>query len=367
MPFSGYNTSGKPDVGWWLAQIHAGELFRRKHAKEAQWDRWRQYYRGEWRGDILPQNIFFSMARTIVPRVYFRNPSVSISPDKPGFENQAFARILERVDNKMLKEIGFKREGKRVVQNTFFFSTGFFKIGYGGFYTPAPISSEEGQTQTKKGDTYVEYRQDIADNRPWIYSAHPGSVVVPAGLDVWENARWVAHIETRPLEDVRADVRFERTTGLSAIALESPQLSAVLPEHSIPMIRLVEIHDAKTRQVFVIAQASRNRGDSKVIFQGPDDMQIGGGFNIVPVQFNPDDQVFWGVPDSQILEPYQLEVNEIRTQQMKHRRLSLIKLLAKRGAITEEEAEKLVSETVGPVIWVNGDVNQATKVIVRRL
>jgi hypothetical protein len=79
------------------------------------------------------------------------------------------------------------------------------------------------------------------------------------------------------------------------------------------------------------------------------------GFNYYPVTFNPDDENFWGVPDAKILEPYQLEANENRTLIMKHRRLSIVKILAKRGVISEEEIEKLLNSDVSAVVNVESE------------
>ena len=41
---------------------------------------------GERRKGILPSNVYFKMLRTLIPRVYYRNPSVSLTPKKPGLE-----------------------------------------------------------------------------------------------------------------------------------------------------------------------------------------------------------------------------------------------------------------------------------------
>ena len=68
------------------------------------------------------------------------------------------------------------------------------------------------------------------------------------------------------------------------------------------------------------------------------------------------------MPDAQVMEPYQLERNEIRTQNMKHRRVALAKLFAKRGVITPDEAAKLFSEDVGALVELDGEI---TDILVR--
>ena len=84
-------------------------------------------------------------------------------------------------------------------------------------------------------------------------------------------------------------------------------------------------------------------------------LQVLGRLPFYPISFNQDDEVFWGPPDSAILDPIQRELNENRTQIMKHRRLSLIKIIAKQNSITLPEAAKFIDESVSPVIFMAGD------------
>ena len=96
---SGYFRNGKPDPTWWMDQITAGEDFRKFQAHQDKWEAWRAMYRGRWSKDILPQNLYFSTLPSLVPRIYFRNPRVSVSPRKPGFDEVAFAQVMNRIDN----------------------------------------------------------------------------------------------------------------------------------------------------------------------------------------------------------------------------------------------------------------------------
>ncbi len=103
------NNASKPDVMWWNSQIRKGLTFRKESAYEEKWDIWRRYYRNEFKPGVLPSNIFFKMIRTIVPRIYFRNPSISVQSAKPGMENLIFSKLVERVDNKILRQMKIKK------------------------------------------------------------------------------------------------------------------------------------------------------------------------------------------------------------------------------------------------------------------
>ena len=64
------------------------------------------------------------MLRMMTPRIYFRNPGISITPKKPGVEASAVAKVMERVSNQMMIHMGVKVESKKQVQNAFFSGTG---------------------------------------------------------------------------------------------------------------------------------------------------------------------------------------------------------------------------------------------------
>ena len=131
--------NGKPEVAWWEDQIKAGEEYRKKWASEEDWKLWQAYYRSDYSNhNILPKNVVFMMLRMLTPRIYFRNPGISITPKKPGPEAVAVAKVMERVSNQMMHHMGVKHESKRQVQNAFFHGTGIGKFGFGAQYTPTP-------------------------------------------------------------------------------------------------------------------------------------------------------------------------------------------------------------------------------------
>lgn len=350
--FSGYNDSKNqnPNIVWWEEQIKAGEKFRKDRACESEWETWRSYYRGDFNStSVLPINIFFSIMNSLVPRVYFRNPTVSLSPGVPGLEAMMFARVLQRIDNKMLTMMGVKQQIKQMIRDAFLFGTGVGKMGFGGIYNTGIMPYQPGKEPT-------EYLMLNQQNMPWFRSICPGDFVVPHGIrSIGPDTRWVAYKMTRPLDDVRADERFVESARKSLVSKEFMKEL----DSKIPVVELYEVQDRKTGMSFVIAPKC---GGEKALYVGPDAMQQIMPFSALPLIFNENDNCFWGVPDSKIIEPYQLELNETNTQIMKHRRTSIIKLLAQRGAIKEEEVEKFLSEEVEALVWTEDDPKNAINV-----
>lgn len=335
--------NGKPDINWWKTQISAGTAYRKKYAYEERWDTWRKYYRGEWRKDILPSNIFFKMVRTIVPRIYFRNPSISLQPTKPGPEHMLFSQLLERIDNKLIKKMKLKKAIKQMVHDGFMFGTGVGKLGYGAEFTPSPEMLNTDQPYDKNG-RIVEYNQNVQANMPWFMRVHPGAFIVPHGLMDFDDTRFAVHWIRRPVSDVKDDPRLSNTAHIgpsshgTSMGTTGTGKKADDLKNPIDMVDLFEIRDKKTQMVFVIAPYVTQ----DILYEGPDDMQFDSRLPFFTVTFNPDDSAFWGIPDSKILEPIQKELNETRTLMQMHRRLSLVKLLFKKGSITESELSKLL-------------------------
>lgn len=352
MAQSGY-VNGKPDIGYWLGEVRRGIAYRKKYAKQSEWDRWRRYYRGEWPLNTLSVNIYFRMLRTVVPRVYFRNPSISITNTRPGAEFEALSTIIERIDNKLIRTMKVKQSVKSVVQHAWMFGTGAALTGYGGVnqYIPGDFST----SLPMHGKERVEYSETVRDDMPWLLPMHPGSFIVPAGLDNFANARWFAQWIKRPLYDVMTDPRLKNTKNLKpSSSHDSFKLpSGVDAMVNSDMIDLVVIRDKKFRKVFVIAPYAT---DKELLF-ADDDLQINGRMGCYPLIFNEDDEVFWGVPDSIIIDPQQREINEIRTLQMRHRRLSIVKAFVKTGTMSPSEIEKMTDEEVLSVIQVDGEMS----------
>ncbi|KKM65411.1 hypothetical protein LCGC14_1491600, partial [marine sediment metagenome] len=213
--------------------------------------------------------------------------------------------------------------------------------------TGAPIQNEEQNLKWK-----TEYRSNVLKNMPWVSTVHPGHLIVPDGLVDFDETRWVAHWIRRPLHEVQNDKRLKNTDDLKPTRVTSAQ-SGDSAGRTVELTDLFEIRDKQTQRVFIIAPSSTD----KVLLFEPDEMQYEGRVPFHPIVFNEDDDAFWGIPDANILEPHQLEMNETNTQIMKHRRMSLIKFLYQTKSIKEEELDKMLSEDVMGGVQVS-DINQ---------
>lgn len=344
---------GQPDVGWWLAQIRKAIAFRKKYAYEDRWQTWRNYYRGQWPRGTLPVNLFYRMLRSAIPRIYFNDPAISVVPARAGGDQQILAKIVERIDNRLIRVLGVKDQIKRAIHNAWMFGTGAVKVGWGSEFKPAPshFSSEQAPIETSGSfSRKVEYNSLVFPDMPWLLSLHPSDLLVPSGTRSFEDVPWVGTWVRRPYDDVCSDPRLKNTSDLHVSS------SSSFSDPVVETVDLVEIRDRRTEKVIVLAPYLSN----KVLYYGDDTLHTNNRPNIYPIIFNVDDEVFWGVPDSIILEPQQLELNEIRTLMMQHRRLSIVKILAKTNSVRTSEMEKILNGDVAAVVNIDGELSDVT-------
>lgn len=354
---TGYKPSGRgglaPDPLWWMEQIRKGVEWRNKQAHRASWEQWRNWYRGKWSGGTLPVNVYFKMLRTMVPRVYFRNPTVSITPRRGQdgrLDYWLFSQLLERVDNTLFDRMRLKHAMKQAVQDSFMFGTGIIKMGYGGQHlaTPDPVDTSE-PVQNRKGQR-LEYHSNILPETPWVLRVPTGRFIVPQYTLDWPSTRWAAHEERRHIDDVKSDPTLKHVANIEPGVLVQHGEDAL--NKIADQVSLIEIRDKKTGEVFILCPTNKD----KVLAVEDDELQYDARLPYFPIQFNPDDDGFWAVPDAKILEPHQKEVNEIRDVMRRHRKISVLKYIVRQGAVTADSLTKLMSPNeVAAVVQVDKD------------
>lgn len=343
------------DTKMWQDRIKDGQRFQQKFAQSKQWQQYKSYYRHEFKAGQVPVNLMFSILRSMVPQVYFRNPKVTITPRKPGLEAELNARIVQKLDNWLLREISIKRELKKMVEDTFFCGTAAGFHGYDSLYGYAPkLLDSSGQftlSQFNSTGDRIETNANVSPGMPWFLRSRPDDVVYPHGSTSQDTLDWVAFRVFRALSDVKADKKYSNQSDLTGTqtpirtgpeGAESPDvLDKVAGDGDDEQwVELWQVHDVRRRKVIVLTM-----DHDKLLRDDKDDLQID-GLPLETLTFNPDPDYIYGIPDARIIEPQLLELIEIRTQAMKHRRLDILKGLVKKGAMTPENIMKLTSEDV---------------------
>lgn len=348
---------------YWKRQLDQGKDYKKKYAKPELWKDYKDMYRGEWDDKVVPVNKIFSIGRSLIPRTYFRDPLVTLTARRPEFAWHA--RVLEQVDNLLIPELRLKKQMKRCVIDAYTCGTAVLKLGFDSEFGFIPDliagkDSETGSRYDKKTGDSIEYNQAVRPGMPWALRTDPSDIIVPWGYASDDDLPWIAHEFIRTLADVKADTKYnpaitkELKGGFvldrDAKPIDSRKLS-LDPEEIY--VKLTEIRDFKTRSVIVIAEDA-------VLLNVEDTLSRLTGSVYEFIIPNPDPDYFWGIPDVKLITEQQKELNEIRTQASKQRRLATLRFLYKKGVLQPDALETfLAGDENGIGIEVNHENLQA--------
>lgn len=351
-------------VNMWNQELKAAAEYREKNTTYNRWPDYRKYYRGDWAPGIVPVNRIFSLGRTLIPKIYFQSPRVTVTARRPEFVYQA--KVVEEIDNLLIRETLLKGSLKRCILNSFICGYAPIKLGFDsefGFVPDLAMGDDfESESQiAKKQNRLIEYNESVKPGMPWALPAAPEDVLIPPGAYSTDALPWVAHRVIRLLEDVQQDSKYSNTAGLQGTRYvpgkpfinKQMQLFDPNTHEAITGKRyceLWEIRDMRTKHIHTICE-------DQILLSIPDALQSLAGSTWDFLVFNEDPEHLMGISDIHIVEAQQLELNEIRTQASKHRKIALLKFLYKVGAIKNLDA--FFSGEVGPGVPVDDEVVSA--------
>lgn len=367
-----------PDTGikmnsldYWKAEIRMGVRYRQTYGRSNDWRRYKLAYRSFWSKGVVPVPLIYALGRSLIPQVYFRNPRIAVHSRKPGYGMHA--RVIERVDNYLIKETSLKDELKSSILDCYLCGRGPIIMGYDSEYgfNPSFLASEYTDltlTQFSKKGEKIEYSDNVKPGFPWAMRCNPLDFVVPWGTARWQDARWFAIRKMRMARDIKEDPKYKGVGDLKG-AFKSRMDSSVegqpeatnrgWEEDSVnEWVELFEIHDKRTGSVMTMSM------DHDTWLRKPeqDFLQVEG----LPAEvlgFNEDPDYFWWTPDARLIEPQQEEINDIRTMAKRHRKVALLKVLYDKGMLGKDALSKLLDEDPKAAVEIDagpaGDVRKA--------
>ena len=337
-------------VSNWMAEIDLAFKAKKKFSTMDKWASYRQQYRGDFGEKKVFLNLPYAVGKSLIPRIYFKLPRISVTANRP--EYAGHARVVEAIDNWLIQEISLKQALKKAAYDSYCCGTGVLKLGYDSEYGFVPDKADadsdyESVTDfgTKTGRK-IEYNNNISSGMPWALRLMPEDVIVPFGYDDPKSLPWCASVHMRPLKDVKEDFKYNSNKG----KLKGGYLPRYLEDGLMirknddlynkaePYVCLHEIHDASHKKLIVIAE-------DMLLLDIDDQLQID-GLPYEFIRFNEDMEFFWGLSDIQLLQPQQIEMNDIKGIIAKQRKYGLLKFLYKKGALTQENLDKLLSDDI---------------------
>src|SRR5574340_883629 len=169
----------KSRIDNWMDEINAGLDFREQVSTVQKWERFREMYRGKWDTAVHPINRVFSYGRSMIPRVYSRYPRVSVTTKRP--ELVWHARVVEAIDNALIRELNLKYTLKRSILDSYLCGIGPIKLGYDSLFgfVPEQVTLPGGESVTqvssKTVNKRIEYLYNVKPGMPWACRVQPAN------------------------------------------------------------------------------------------------------------------------------------------------------------------------------------------------
>lgn len=401
-----------PDLRFWRKQIQRAKRCDRDAFKTIA--RLRRYYAGKGKkqpetlddvdkGDepTVRANLIYSTMQALFPRLYARNPEIAVSVADSVSSMQAelvrnFARTLEIVTNRQIREAGIKRQGKRQLRSGMITRVGWLKASYQRDYAADPLIANR---MNDAQDNIARLRSLIAEcERDGIDSSEherkyaeleeavetlqqQPEVVVAEGMvidrvltddilvdpDVREiedylQGQWMAHgawitdDEARVKYGLTDDEVKQATRYRNRNPTEHDEdghgtaTSGAHADDSVGLLRAWEIWDRRANRVRTWIEGMR-RWAKPAFVPARQGRRWYPFFGLI---LNPLDGERWPQSDVELLEKLQDEYNETREKFAKHRDSIVPATAARKGDLTEDDVKKLQSRTVGELLLLDG-------------
>jgi hypothetical protein len=363
----------KKETSKWFQRIELATKFRESDGRKAAWKNMKRYYRNFFPDNVTSVNLIFSHGRQLIPMLYFKNPAVECSALQRGYER--LAKLQEAIDNMLLQKMRVKEQLKLIIQDAFLYDYGIRKVGYDTQFGYDPTASlwktvfQELGVELKE-EELTEFNTYVISEMPFFLRVPPSRFLMDPDVEgpTLDTAEWCIEVFYRPLEDVKEDDRYTVPKDLrpshllsqdsSGNVVISPKTTGYPNEKGtqrsdVERLRMFEIWDKRKASVYVIAD-----GCEAFLREQKDEWGLENFFPYDKLCFNPISDEHYSTSDAMYVERQQLDYNDAKTQETKHRRRANTKFMGKQQALDPAEKEKLMSGEPMAYVEINGVPNQ---------
>ena len=334
-------------VDKWRNRIKDAKAYRDQVGKEQAWERFQKEYTGKYdlgalgqNMTIIPINLVFAFVHTEIPRLYFRDPFITVSPKGMGHVKNA--KILEVVINYLIQELNVKNELFKALLDTLLVGHGWLKFGYSGTFGNMTTAEDvKGQGKNKK--PLDEINEFVKSEEVFVLHVPFEDIVFdPTAKDPPYDCHWIAHKIVKPYKSVKESDMYKNTERLKPnFKNKDGDIKT-----DIEFCELWEIHDKDTNSIYVITDGVddflRNEAN-------PYQME---GLPFSMLKFNPIPGKPYPLSDIALIEPQIMEKIKLRSMQLNHLKRWNRQIFMEEGAINEENLGKYKNGTDGAIIKV---------------
>jgi len=361
---------------------------RMKQQKEKIWDKCRDFYVGNhkpaaWSGrdhDFITVNLIFSNIVSQMPFLSFKSPKYSAStaesvkledPNKIKQANRQADIVAAKLNHERKKQ-DFREHFQLGVLDSFF-AFGCYKVMHKVQTKPNPRAGEpklqdDGTPIFKSGEPVLEADEVPKSTDFIVRRVRPENFLIdPQAGNFISSARWVA--ERIPMRTREARKKFDDNTipsigqidennrglfnHIKSIFDRQPEQGE---ESSLQMSVVYEIWDRQNERKFYMVEGKENKVYKETRI--PDDYlenEDKTPYCILKYYEVPDD--FYPIPDVFPQLSLNLSYDISRSQINQYRKQSILKILAQKGAVDENELEKLESNKAFELIFTEANPN----------
>jgi len=289
-------------------------------------------YRNRFAPGLLTVNLLFSYGRSLVPQLYFKNPVVAVNIRRKGFED--VAKTIRDCDDALIEATRLKEALKRMILSAHLTGRGVIKVGYNT--EPAP-ESWPGMDRNFPGMTPTmpvwKMREILGPDRPWVLDFDVQDFAWDSDMKRLRDSGWFAMRFRKKVYEIQDD----------------------------PVLGDIDHSDDEEEEIEYWEVWDKFSGKFRTLHEaewcGPEHDINYWPFKIL--DFNDCLDSAYGISDAHLMLAQQREINETKTQIAEHRRVSLLKLLAKRNAIQPADKARLEKGIVGALIEIDADPQTA--------
>lgn len=363
---------------WWAERVE--DYWRRRH----------------WGGtatanlEQLAINLVYANAQTIVPRLFFQNPQVIVTPildrhEETGPDGEpvtidvvANAPVVKAVLEQKARQIGLERQQRTKIRNAYL-HMGWSKIGWGTQYGQG-YSRRKPAKESRGGDAGPPLQrtpvtgpsQDVKRDAPWVLSVHPRDVWLPSWTRSYDDMDFLVHRLFRREEDVRADARYSNTDDLIGTRLPEfyrDRFRGLRERTGLAEERFVELHEVHYRdsdadgmpvyRLLVLAE-----GHDGILLDEENGIEnVLGHYQFRPLVFAEDPDGCYPLGDLYQGLPLQDEINKLRSYGLELVKRQPAAAIVDRTRFDEKELEKLQSPEPARIVSTQGDPNTAVAIV----
>ena len=348
--------------------ITHSKKWRREEELDDIWRRMVELYRGRHFNEYSDEdrmliNRAFATINVMWPSVSVNHPKIAVSARRE--EDADRAMITEAVVNYWWRHYECQPEFRLAVKDMLIIGHGWIKVGYKYVEEEKEVEAVPEQEPMEEGlmlnpeeevaARAVETELVVLEDRPFIERISPFDVYVDPDATCEREMRWIAHRIKRPLKEVKADKRYNKSARSEvqpaqyskwSIEGDRPKRSRN-PEDGY--VEIWEFYDIARGTLSVFADGS----DSFLI--NPTKMPYAFGHPFVMLRDYDVPEYFYPMGELEAIEPLQHELNETRTQMMNHRKRFSRKWLFKESAFDPDGRNALQSQDDNVLVPVVGD------------